>query len=239
MESLEMRDVPVEQRRNVRGNETIVRVAFMAGEEPIRQFDGYISVTVPYSGSFPAAVWMLTDSGELRRLPATYCEESQTVTFRSSSFSLFLITAAPAVTETIYARGLLMSFTLGSPFFTLRGVTYESEVAPYAVAGRTMVPLRVIVEALGSEIEWVRATQSVVVHHDGRVLELALNQPLYDANGSYMGTPVAISGRTLVPLRFVIEELLTTPDNPNPVDWDRANQRINIFGMVAKEDDEE
>ncbi|MCL2499654.1 MAG: stalk domain-containing protein [Defluviitaleaceae bacterium] len=235
METLQMHDVPVEQRRNVSGSETIVRVAFMAGEEPIRNFDGYISVTVPYPGPFPAAVWMLTDNGELRRMPATYCEESQTVTFRSNSFSLFIIDAAPAATEAVYARGLLMSFTLGSPFFTLRGVMYESEVAPYAAAGRTMVPLRVIVEALGSEIEWVRATQSVIIRHEGRTLELFLDVPLYDDNGIYMGTPIAINGRTLVPLRYVMEVLL---DDPDAVDWDRTNQQINIFEMIFKEEEE-
>ncbi|MCL2501482.1 MAG: hypothetical protein FWE90_14260 [Defluviitaleaceae bacterium] len=95
MESLHIPDIPQNQRRYVRGNETIVRVAFSSGDEAIRNFDGYISVTVPYAGPFPAAVWLLDDDGILHRMPAAYCEESKTVTFQSNRFSLFVIGEAP------------------------------------------------------------------------------------------------------------------------------------------------
>ncbi|MCL2501103.1 MAG: InlB B-repeat-containing protein [Defluviitaleaceae bacterium] len=95
MESLHIPDIPQNQRRYVRGNETIVRVAFSSGDEAIRNFDGYISVTVPYAGPFPAAVWLLNDDGILIRMPAAYCEESKTVTFQSNRFSLFVIGEAP------------------------------------------------------------------------------------------------------------------------------------------------
>jgi len=68
----------------------------------------------------------------------------------------------------------------------------------------------------------VYANQTVSVVIDGQ----RVNFPIQ--------SPVIIDGRTLVPVRYVMEVLLNDPDN---VEYDRANNQVNIFETVAREDE--
>ena len=43
------------------------------------------------------------------------------------------------------------------------GKVIQTDVAPEIKNGRTMVPIRVIAEALGCEVEWEQATQTVKI----------------------------------------------------------------------------
>jgi hypothetical protein len=46
------------------------------------------------------------------------------------------------------------------------GKVIQTDVAPEIKNGRTMVPIRFIAEALGCEVEWEQATQTVKIYHN-------------------------------------------------------------------------
>ena len=99
------------------------------------------------------------------------------------------------------------------------------DVAPVIIEGRTMVPLRTIFEALGAEITWNGDTRTVIVNKGNTEISLKLDSKEAIVNGKKVSLDVpacAISGRTMVPARFVSESLGCD------VDWDRNTKTINI-----------
>ena len=81
--------------------------------------------------------------------------------------------------------------------------TFTNDVAPVIVGDRTMVPIRVITEALGGVADWNEAARTVTLTIDGKVLRMTIDQTItgFDA------APVIINNRTYVPIRYVAEAL--------------------------------
>ena len=96
--------------------------------------------------------------------------------------------------------------------------TLSNDVAPVIVGNRTMVPIRVITEALGGKADWNAATQTVTLTIDGSVLRMTIGQTItgFDA------APVIINDRTYVPIRYVAEKLGAN------VEWIANTQQIII-----------
>jgi len=116
----------------------------------------------------------------------------------------------------------VLRFAIGNATFTDNGVPHVVEAAPFVAQGRTMVPLRAIVEAFGSED--VAFSSGVITFSVGeQAFTMTIGQALIGADGAYMGTPVTVSGRTFVPLRFIIDNL------DAEVRWDGANQAAYIY----------
>jgi|GEM_PF-3910072 len=109
--------------------------------------------------------------------------------------------------------------TIGSTVYTLNGAEHQSDAAPFIANGRTMVPLRLISEALGAEVGWDAATQTATITNSPTVV-LTIGRPLPND----MGTPVIQGGRTFVPIRYVADTLGAG------VDWNGATQSIAITG---------
>lgn len=107
----------------------------------------------------------------------------------------------------------------------LNGRQITSDVAPVIQNGRTLVPFRAIFEALGADVEWNERTNMVSGY---RGPSFVLLQP-GSTRGWITGRevrldvgPVIISGRTMVPLRFVAESLGAQ------VEWVDSTRTINI-----------
>ena len=112
----------------------------------------------------------------------------------------------------------VLRFPIGSTTFTDNGVSHTLEAAPFISNGRTMVPLRVIGEALGAtDLDLTRGVVSLVL--DGRTITMTVGQPL----PNNMGTPVIIAGRTFVPLAYIIEEMGAIAR------WDSTNRVAYIY----------
>lgn len=96
------------------------------------------------------------------------------------------------------------------------GQTLESDIPAYIESGRTMVPVRLIAETLGAQVDWLGATRQVRITLSGReiVLTIGSAEALVDGERMelYNGVPAVIAfdgavKRTMVPLRFVAEML--------------------------------
>ena len=93
----------------------------------------------------------------------------------------------------------------------LNGSRLTFDTSPILVNNTTLVPLRTIFEALGMEIDWDEATQTVTAQKDGITLTLTIGSTEASKNGESIflltAPQLSIEGRTLVPIRFIAESL--------------------------------
>jgi len=104
------------------------------------------------------------------------------------------------------------------------------QVAPVMRSGRLLVPFRALFEAFGATVGWQEATSTVTGQLGGTTLSLVIGRNVAVVNGRNSNldvAPVIISGRTLVPLRFVAENLGAE------VTWSETAQTVTIIRPVA------
>jgi hypothetical protein len=86
---------------------------------------------------------------------------------------------------------------------------------PVIVAGRTLVPIRAVIEAFGGSTAWESSTRKVTVTLGKDSLDLWIGKSQASLNGITLAidavssavVPVITNGRTMLPLRFVAESL--------------------------------
>jgi len=86
----------------------------------------------------------------------------------------------------------------------------QMDVAPIIESGRTLVPIRAISEAVGADVSWDSSTQTVTISTSDKDISLKINSTSATVNNTKVAIDVPakiLSGRTLVPLRFVSESL--------------------------------
>jgi hypothetical protein len=109
----------------------------------------------------------------------------------------------------------------------LDGQKIDSDVAPYIMpkVNVTMVPLRVISEGLGAKVEWNKTTKTVTISGQGVTIAMANGQKEAIVNGSRIKLDYSVQskqGRTMVPLRFVGEQLGLR------VEWNSGTRTITL-----------
>ena len=132
----------------------------------------------------------------------------------------FLIICVMILTTAAYAMPRPYAITV-----VVDGNKLEFDVPPRSENGRTLVPMRVIFEALGAKVEWVGEESKVVATKADTIIELVLGSNIMTKNGEEIVLDVpakAIDGRTLVPARAVSEALDAT------VLWDADTYTVNI-----------
>lgn len=106
---------------------------------------------------------------------------------------------------------------------------------PVIINDRTLVPIRVVAEALGYDVGWDGVNQIVDIHNGDMSLRMMIGSTSlarynYDYNGNLNGTdtlssdvaPQIINDRTYLPLRAVGEGLGAT------VDWDGSTRSVSV-----------
>ena len=114
--------------------------------------------------------------------------------------------------------------------------TYDQ--MPVIIEGRTLVPMRAIFESLGASIEWVDETKMVTGTKGDTVVKIQIGKTTAIVNGKAQKLDVAaqiVSGRTMVPARFVAEALGCE------VGWDADTKTVLIKfdGVVAEPEKKE
>ena len=107
---------------------------------------------------------------------------------------------------------------IGSTAVIVDDYAIINDVAPVIRNDRTLVPIRVITEALGGQVAWNEAAKEVTLTVNGKEIKMTIGKALE----KYGVAPVIIGGRTFVPVRFVADELgaVTT--------WDDATKTVTI-----------
>lgn len=128
----------------------------------------------------------------------------------------------------------------------LDGKTLEFDVPPQIIDERTLVPMRVIFEALGADVEWEEETQTINARRsdtDSVYISMRVGDPIIHKEFVKANLPTTdeiqldvppqiIDGRTLVPVRAVSECLGCD------VSWDGENQTV-IIESIADDKTEE
>lgn len=103
---------------------------------------------------------------------------------------------------------------VNDPFMSVNGVRQEIDpgrgTAPQIIFGRTIVPIRAIIETMLGTINWEDATQKITLNANGHSVIMWLNKKeiIVDGQNQMMDvTPVSINGRTMVPVRFAAENV--------------------------------
>lgn len=101
----------------------------------------------------------------------------------------------------------------------------ESDAAPFIEESRTLVPLRVISENLGLNVDWNSETKEVTISNGEEIFVFVIGEKYYEKSDSQFpmdAAPKIVSDRTFVPIR-VIAELFN-----KEVNWDNANRTVVI-----------
>lgn len=113
--------------------------------------------------------------------------------------------------EVAGTQSVEISFNIGDSILKINGEDVEVET-PYVVGeGTTLVPLRVISEAFGAEVNWDEATKTVVIVHNENSITVQIDNKSAFVNGEEKALEEAPelteNGFTMVPLRFISETL--------------------------------
>ena len=133
-------------------------------------------------------------------------------------------------TEAIAARTIKL--TIGKTSALVGGKPYTMDALPYLdeQAGRTLVPVRFVSEALGAGVEWNANDRTVTVTDTGRTVILTLGSQKVRIGGLEQSIDCAPRilppGRTFVPLRFVSETLGAKVDYKSSTGADHYNQVV-------------
>jgi hypothetical protein len=116
-----------------------------------------------------------------------------------------------ATARVMVTKYVMVTMQIGSKNATSDdGVTYTLDVPPMILAGSTFVPMRFIGERLSAEITWVASEKKVIYKLGKTIVEIWIGKKEAKVNGAeykLASPPVIVSGKTLVPLRFVAEAL--------------------------------
>ncbi|MBS4006921.1 MAG: hypothetical protein KGZ45_00605 [Clostridium sp.] len=114
---------------------------------------------------------------------------------------------------------------------TVDGRELAMDVPPTVRNGRTLVPMRAIFEALGARVSWEAQTKKITGTRGTTVITLYIGRTSAIVNGRTVPLdvpPLIINGRTLVPTRFIAENLGAQ------VVWDSNNRLVTIRSGTAQ-----
>ena len=131
-----------------------------------------------------------------------------------------IISVLVAIILSVSALGALADSDIT---ITLDGAQLTSPVSPMIVNDSTMVPFRVIFEALGMQVNWSEALQKVYAMNDEKTIILTLGSDKMIVNTDIKDIPAVpfiSNGHTLVPVRAISEAM------DCKVDWDSEARRV-------------
>ncbi len=130
-----------------------------------------------------------------------------------------------------FTNQIIIVLRVGNKTFTLNGELLTLDSPPIIKNGRTLLPIRAIIEALGGTVEWNASEKKVTVSLEQNTIELWIGKPQAAVNGevkwiddtNHKVVPEIINGRTMLPLRFVAENLGAQ------VGWDNNQKMVTII----------
>lgn len=133
---------------------------------------------------------------------------------------LSLLLASAVLSTSIWTSNLSFAAAAAAPKVFLNGTEVQFDVQPQYINGRTYVPFRKLLEALGAKVDWDEQKQLATATKDGLSLTFTTGSTTltFENHNLSMDVPVVmIDYRNLVPLRFVAQALGAK------VDWSRTS----------------
>ncbi|MBR0596692.1 N-acetylmuramoyl-L-alanine amidase family protein [Sinanaerobacter chloroacetimidivorans] len=111
---------------------------------------------------------------------------------------------------TIMGKTVAAAATPADVKLVINNEQVTADVMPFIQNDRTLVPARAVFEALGGTVNWDQSNYIVTIEYDGVIVILKINDTVATVNGrnKTLDVPATIkNGRTMIPVRFVAEEL--------------------------------
>ncbi len=126
---------------------------------------------------------------------------------------------------------IVLKLQIGNLNMLVNGKEQEIDVPPQIIEGRTLLPIRWVAEPLGAEVGWNGVEKKVTVTLKSTTMELWIGKNIARVNGfdtqidpnNPKVVPMIISGRTMLPVRFVAENLGCE------VLWDHLTKTVTII----------
>lgn len=118
-----------------------------------------------------------------------------------------------------------VSASVGAPRIFVNNYFVDSDAAPVIENGRTLVPVRIISEKLGYNVNWDKEAKTVEITGDAKTIKLTIGSSIYLDDGSEMPLDVGakiVNSRTMVPIRLVSEAF------SQKVIWDNENRVVAV-----------
>jgi len=130
-----------------------------------------------------------------------------------------------------YIKRIIIKLQIGNKIMFINETPQEIDIPPQIIEGRTYLPIRWIAEPLGAVVVWDGKEKKVTVTLKDTVIELWVNKNMAKVNGVNTAidpnnskvVPLIISGRTMLPIRFIVENLGCQ------IDWDAQTKTIIII----------
>lgn len=107
----------------------------------------------------------------------------------------------------------------------INGIQLVTDTSPTVENGRLLVPVSHLMRELGAQVDWNDQTRTVDITHEAGTIRLTINSRTAQVNGQPVQMdvpPRIINNRTLVPLRFLSENL------DAQVEWDGVNRMVYV-----------
>lgn len=122
-----------------------------------------------------------------------------------------------------------IALSVGSPYIYVNGDENNIDdvgTVPVIRGGRTLMPVRAVVEAMGGTVDWDGNLKQVTMEINGQTLNMRINnRSAWDEYGnqySLDSAPVIINSRTMLPIRFIVEYF------GGSVQWDSTDKSVYI-----------
>jgi lactocepin len=105
---------------------------------------------------------------------------------------------------------LYVVLTIGHADMEVNGMTRKMDAAPFIKDGRTLLPIRALIEALGGSVQWNASTKTATVMLGSRTVALTIGSTTALVNGKPITldvAPMIVGSRTFLPLRAVAENI--------------------------------
>ncbi len=133
-------------------------------------------------------------------------------------------------------NSVMLTLRIGKPYITVNGVSEKIDAQgskPIIQNGRTLLPVRTLIESLGGTVQWNPQKRQVIIELNGNSIVLTIGKHYAVVNGikteidsnNPKVVPEIINGRTYLPLRFIAENLGIM------VNWDPTTQTISLYYM--------
>jgi hypothetical protein len=215
----------------IEGGFVVADISFTAGDEELDEllgsFESYFTIYAYLYG-------FVYEGKNYHRIAAIKGDEiigGHLYTLRDGT--AFSVTASTAgVFEISYLENL-RRLVLSPDAYTITDLASGApaqtmDVQPIIYAGRTLIPIRFIGEALGADVDWTPATDTAPltahITMDGQTLNIPIGEITPQLAELGMDVPaMLVGGRTMLPLRFVSEFFGAV------VEWDGDTRTIMII----------
>ncbi|MCL2358126.1 MAG: stalk domain-containing protein, partial [Defluviitaleaceae bacterium] len=192
-----------------------VDVSISIGGVEITNLPGPITITVPLgdiAGLNPYRILVIDEAGNV--IIGSFDPATGDFTFETTSPGRFEILYIHDLRRLVVALDshLIIDRAGNAPVQVM-------DVLPHLEGGRTLLPLRFITLAIGGEVDWNDATQTVTISMDGRSLSFRIGEQIPGMDVPAM----LIDGRTMIPARFIGEFFGAI------VEWDEATRSFEII----------